>query len=252
MLGQAGFWGRWVLDFLCPPTCLSCGEAVEARGCLCPSCFGALHRLVSPCCLRCGEPLSAYEVPEKGGVCAQCVQTPPVWRHARAAFAYNDIARRLIFPMKYADRPINASFLAALMEEAACALIGKDNPLLIPVPLHYRKLRKRRYNQAALLASHLARRHNICAVLDGLIRRRHTRSLALLTVSERQEELRDMFEVQPSHRALLEGKHVIVVDDILTTGATAEACTRALFDAGCMTVDILVAARSCAGHALLS
>lgn len=243
---------QFVVDFLCPPTCASCGDAIEAGGLVCASCFGRLRCLVAPCCQRCGEPLSQYEVTEKEASCSQCVQNPPVWRYARAAFAYNDAARRLILPMKYEDKPLNASFLAFFMRQAANLLIKSGETILIPVPLYHRKLKKRRYNQAALLVSHLARYYHVQAVLDGLVRRHDTRSLALLSVSERHEELRDMFEVRDCYRSFLEGKHVVLVDDILTTGTTAEACARALLDVGCAAVDILVAARSCTGQAFLS
>ncbi|WP_026294126.1 double zinc ribbon domain-containing protein [Saccharibacter floricola] len=249
-------WGssiwRLVVDFVCPPTCLACGQSIQAGGCLCASCFSALHLIVAPCCQRCGEPLSVYEVTDDGqGVCAACQQDPPLWQQARAAFVYNDMARRLIFPLKYSDRPGHAAFLATFMEEAARELF-QPGVVVIPVPLHIKKLRKRRYNQAGLLAFHLAKKQHANVLFDGLYRRQNTRSLAHLPVSERKEELHNMFGVKPCYHARLKGKHVVLVDDILTTGATAEACSRALLDIGCSKVDIIVAARACAGHTVLT
>lgn len=242
--GWIGSLGRRLLNGLCPPTCFSCGNDIVTGDCLCARCFASLHMIVSPCCSRCGEPLSQYEVSERDGCCVECVQCSPVWRYARAAFVYDDASRRLVFPLKYSDRIIYARFLASFMERAATHYLDQ-NVILVPVPLHKKKLRRRRYNQAALLAFHIAKKNNSACVPDALRRIRHTRSLARLSVLERQEELHNTFDVNPHYRSFLVGKRVVIVDDILTTGATASACARVLNEAGCASVDVVVAARVC-------
>ncbi|MXV44581.1 ComF family protein [Saccharibacter sp. 17.LH.SD] len=238
--------GKRMLDFVCPPTCLSCGADIMAGGVLCSSCFASLRFIAKPFCARCGEPFALPALGFGTGVCARCREVPPLWGRACAALIYDDAARRLIFPLKYADRSSYARRLAQFMVRAGRDILNEPS-YLIPVPLHRQKLRQRRYNQAALLARCIGKESGMPVIIDGLLRQRHTRPLAHLTIAERRDELHDVFQVKELYSDVLRGKKIVLIDDILTTGATAEACTRALLAVGCQSVDVLVMARACAG-----
>ncbi|AFW02037.1 amidophosphoribosyltransferase [Gluconobacter oxydans] len=212
-------------------------------GAFCADCFSSAQRIVSPCCERCGTPLvnEAYGGARK--ICVSCQLKPPAWRKGRAAFVYDDWSRRIILPLKYSDQTENATVLSREMERAGVSLLEQAT-LLVPVPMYRGKLWRRRYNQAALLARGLARHSKVPALLDGLERRRATRPLARLSPKERHSEIADTIIVRAGRGKRIAGQAVLLVDDVLTTGATASVCTDALLKAGALSVDILVAART--------
>jgi ComF family protein len=155
---------------------------------------------------------------------------------------YDDAARALILPFKHADRQENAAILAAHMARAGATLLAGAE-LLIPVPLHKKRLRARGYNQAALLAQALSRRTAIPASLDVLQRIRPTPALGELSAAARAEALDGAIAVRPRRKIALAGRRIVLIDDVLTSGATAGACARALLDAGAAHIDVMVAAR---------
>jgi ComF family protein len=165
-----------------------------------------------------------------------------VFRHARAALRYDTQGRRLILPFKHADRTELASVLAPHMARAGAALL-RDADLLVPVPLHRGRLFRRRYNQAALLAQAVARIADRPAVPDALRRERATASLGEKSATERTAEVAGAFAVRPSRAKQIVGKQVLLIDDVMTSGATANACADVLLAAGATSVDVLVAAR---------
>ena len=175
--------------------------------------------------------------------CTPCRERPPAWGAARAALRYDEQGKRIVLPLKYADRVQNARALAPHMLRAGAALVAAAD-WLVPVPLHRRRLLARRYNQAALLAQAVARLGGRPALLDGLQRVRITAPLGEKSPAERVAELAGAFAVRPSRRTQLADSRVLLVDDILTSGATAEACTRVLLAAGVLRVDVLAAART--------
>ena len=214
---------------------------VDKVGQLCADCFRKIGFVTDPCCRRCGVPFDCDAV-SYSLVCDACRAAPPAWRHARAALVYDDNARRLILPLKYNDRQENARVLGFHMVRAGAALL-KAADLLVPVPLHRRRLLSRRYNQAALLAYDLSRRSGLPVVPDALQRLRHTSRLADLSPSRRATELEGAVAVRQSRQAAVIGGAVLLIDDVLTSGATAGACATALLDAGALSVDVLVASR---------
>lgn len=233
---------RAVLDTLLPPMCLSCDAPVGAPGQFCAACFAATRFITAPCCDGCGRPFGHAGQAGPGGVCADCVASPPPWRRARAALVYDAQSRRVVLPLKYADRTELAAALAPLMARAGAALLAGAE-LLVPVPLHRARLVSRRYNQAALLGLALARRSGVAALPDALLRTRPTAPLEGLNREARARMVDDAFAARPSRLAALVGRRVVLIDDVLTSGATAAACTRALLAAGVASVDVLVAAR---------
>lgn len=230
-------WTRRLLDAALPPHCLTCDNPVQDQGTQCPSCFGQLHFIAQPCCARCGLPL-----PHADAVCASCELNPPIFGTARAPLLYDDGARRLILPLKHGDRTDLALPLAGHMARVGGELLARAD-ILVPVPLHWRRLFKRRYNQAALLARHLAARVGKPLIPDALRRIRPTTPLGGLSAFERRVAVDGVFIVAPGYLLRLQGKRILLVDDVMTSGATANACARALLAAGAAAVDVLAAAR---------
>ena len=175
-------------------------------------------------------------------MCRECQADPPPWGRARAALRYDAQGRRVVLPLKYGDRTELAAALAPLMLRAGGALV-REAEVIVPVPLHRTRLIARRFNQAALIARHLARLAGRPALLDGLVRTRRTAALAELPAIQRQAMLHGAIVVRSQRRDALKGRHVLLIDDVLTSGATARACTFALLEAGAAAVDVLVAAR---------
>lgn len=234
--------GRLALDALVPPLCLACDNPVADPGQFCAACFSRAHLIAPPLCDRCGVPFEAAGQGGALGVCGDCRERPPPWGRARAALAYDDVARRLVLPLKYADRPETARHLAPLLSRAGAALLAQAE-VIVPVPLHRRRLFERRYNQAAVLAKAVAR-PGVPAPLDALVRARATAPLGELGRDERAQEVAGAFAVRPARAVALRGKRVLLVDDVLTSGATAGACARALLEAGVVSVDVLALARA--------
>ena len=238
--------GRWgvglLLDVLLPPQCLTCDAPVGAPGQFCADCFRRTGFVTDPCCACCGRPFGSAMQGGASGLCTDCREHPPAWGTARAALRYDDQARRILLPFKHGDRIETARALAPHMARAGAALLGAAD-WLVPVPLHRRRLLSRRYNQSALLAQHLSRLSGRPAVLDALRRTRATPSLGHKTGTERRAEVADAFAVRPSRRERLADSRVLLIDDVMTSGATADACALALRAAGVARVDVLVAAR---------
>lgn len=228
------------LDLLLPPQCAACDAVVGAPGQLCARCFGQANFIAEPCCATCGAPV---DTAVSGAVCLDCATRPPPWRAARAAFRYDALARRLILPLKYGDRTDLAAALAGPMARAGRKMLdGAD--LLVPVPLHRSRLHARRYNQAALLACAVGRIAGRPVLVDALRRLRATTTLVEKGPAAREAELAGAIAAEPRHLSRIAGAHVVLIDDVLTTGATARGCAAALQGAGAASVDLLVAART--------
>jgi len=232
--------GRWALDALLPPRCMLCGEMVDEPGRLCATCWPSLDFIAEPLCPCCGTP---FAMPMPGGLlCAACLARPPHYRRARAALIYGRGGRDLVLRFKRADRTDLAAGLAGLMRQAGGPLLAETD-LILPVPLHPGRLWRRRYNQSALLAQALGRLAAKPVLLDALVRLRPTPSLGGLNRQERKRALAGAIRVAPRRRSALAGKAVLLVDDVFTTGATSNACIRALQAAGVAAVDVLTLTR---------
>ena len=234
--------GRALLDILLPPHCVTCDAPVQAQGQFCPDCFRQTGFVTEPCCIHCGVPFTHADQGHEDRLCPSCRDDPPPWGRARGALRYDAQSRRVILPLKHADRPEHAAALAPLMARAGAALL-RDADLLVPVPLHRARLVARSYNQAALLAQALTRRGGPPCLPDALHRTRATVPLGELSAKRRTSEVAGAFAVRPSRRAAITGRHILLIDDVLTSGATCRACTNALLTAGAAAVDVLVAAR---------
>ena len=229
-----------VLGLLLPRRCLACGATVESDGALCVECWPQIRFLGPPCCACCGLPFDYDQ--GAGAVCAGCAARPPVFDRARAVFAYDAASRGPILAFKHADRIDAAPAFVRMMIQAAGDLLA-DDPLIVPVPLHRSRLLMRRYNQAAVLAGALARQTGLACVPDLLVRRRRTPSQGGLGAAARRRNVQGAFTVREGRDSGLRGRRVLLVDDVMTTGATVEACARPLLRAGALAVDVLTLAR---------
>ena len=233
-----------LLDAVLPPLCLGCGEIVGVPGGLCAACWQGFEFVSAPHCACCGVPFAEDLGPET--LCAACLARRPHYRRARAALIYDDKSRRLILPFKHGDRTDIARACGGWMARAGMDLLSAAD-LVAPVPLHWRRLLTRRYNQAALLARIVVREaqagDRLRLVPDLLRRHRWTGSQTGLRAKERRHNVRQAFGVHPRWRSAVAGRNILLIDDVLTTGATVEACSRILERAGARQVDVLTLAR---------
>ncbi|HEX9808944.1 MAG TPA: ComF family protein [Alphaproteobacteria bacterium] len=239
--------GRVALDLLLPPQCLACGAFVADEGALCADCWERISFLTRPFCGRCGYPFELGESTAADGgtgepLCGACIRTPPPYERARAVFRYDDASRGLVIGFKHADRTRGAGAFAAWMARAGAELLAEAD-VVVPVPLHRWRLFARRYNQAALLALALSRASGRPAAVDALGRVRATPSQGRLGRRRRRLNVRGAFAVPGRRAPAIAGRRVLLVDDVLTTGATAESASRALLRAGAAAVDVLTLAR---------
>ena len=238
-LALGGLAGRF-LDGLLPPRCLGCGVETPSAASLCRDCWSKLDFISSPCCAQCGLPFELEAPP--GSLCGACLRTPPAYARARSALRYDEGSRRLILRFKHADRTESARLFAGWMTAAGYELLAEAD-IVAPVPLHWRRLLLRRYNQSALLSQRLAHAAGKQAVPDLLLRKRPTASQGRKTRRQRERNVAGAFAVSPRWRTALAGRRVLLVDDVMTTGATVEACARCLLRAGAGAVDVLLLSR---------
>nr|WP_211845885.1 ComF family protein [Neoroseomonas eburnea] len=235
-----------VLDTLLPPRCLACEGEVQAQGALCAACFAGLTPITAPCCDRCGVPFAhagqAEATGSAAGLCPRCRRGLPAFLSARAAFRYDAGAKRLILPFKHADRTDLAMPLARQMARIGAPLLARAE-VIAPVPAHWRRVLQRRYDQAALLARALGALSAKPVLPDLLRRARQTPPLADKGAAERAATVAGAFVVSSRWRAAIAGRRVLLVDDVMTSGATAEACSLVLLGAGASAVEVLAAAR---------
>lgn len=232
--------GGAVLDQLYPPTCLHCEAPVAVPDALCAACFAKLRPITAPLCPRLGLPFEVFLGPE--ALSAEAIADPPPFDRARSAVLYTEVARKLVSRLKYGDRPVLARFCARLMA-AAGGEFWADAPVLLPVPLHPWWQFTRRYNQSTELARLLGRMTGLACDPELVRRKRATQRQVGLSASARQRNVAGAFEARPDIAMRLKGRGVVIVDDVITTGATVKAVTRALQRAGVERVDVLSFAR---------
>ena len=223
-----------------PPTCIACGGATGEPHGLCAACWRGLRFIERPYCERLGTPFSVdLGMPL---VSPAAIADPPVFDRARAVAHYDDTARRVVHRLKYSDRLDLARALGAMMARSGAELAA-DAAVIVPVPLHRTRLWLRRFNQSMELARIVARVHDRPCEPGLLLRVKSTRSQVGLTKTQRGENLQGAFRVPADARPRLKGRRVLLVDDVLTTGATANAAARALLRGGAVAVDVLAFAR---------
>jgi ComF family protein len=222
-----------------PQLCAACREPVAGEG-LCAACWSKLSFIAPPYCERLGIPFPFD--PGPGVLSMEAIADPPAYDRARAAVRFDETARTLVHALKYADRLDLAPIMGRWMANAGRDLT-READVLVPVPLHWRRQWARRFNQSALLAEVVGKASGLRVSHGALRRVKATAQQVGLARAERARNVQGAFAVRPDARIEVAGRRLVLVDDVLTTGATLEACTRALMRAGAAGVDVLVFAR---------
>jgi ComF family protein len=234
---RAGF--TFAVGIALPQLCAACREPVEGEG-LCAACWSKLSFIAQPCCPRLGIPFPSD--PGPGVLSMEAIADPPAYERARAAVRFDEISRTLVHALKYGDRLDLAPTMGRWMANAGRELLAEADAL-VPVPLHWRRQWGRRFNQSALLAEVISKRSGVRVVHTALKRVKATAQQVGLARSERAANVQGAFKVRAQGDGAVKARRLVLVDDVLTTGATLEACTRALLRAGAAQVDVLVFAR---------
>jgi ComF family protein len=241
VFGALSAFGRATLDFIYPPTCLACRAATAEAGALCPRCWRDMRFIERPFCERLGSPFAHDLGP--GLISPQAIADPPVYGRARAAARFEDgPARRLVHRLKYSDRMELAKPLGRWMARAGADILGEAD-VLTPIPLHPLRLVARRFNQAAALATAVGQYAAKPCDPSLLARVRATRAQVGLSRIQRAENVQGAFRVPRGAEPRVKDRRVVLIDDVLTSSATANAAARALLRSGAAAVDVLVFAR---------
>lgn len=223
-----------------PPQCISCNALVASDFGLCPACWRDTPFISGLVCCKCGSPVAGEEGQDV--LCDDCLAVERPWSAGRSALLYRDNARRIVLALKHGDRMELARPAALWLKQAAAPLLRPDT-VVVPVPLHWWRLIRRKYNQAALLSSALAREARLEHCPDLLLRRRNTGSQEGRSREDRFANLRGAFAVHPRRRARIAGRPALIVDDVMTSGATFSAAATVCLAAGASHVDVLALAR---------
>ena len=235
---------KLALDVALPTLCVACREPVDGDG-VCAGCWAKLSFMAPPFCPRLGIPF-VYD-PGSDLLSMEAIANPPAYARARAAVRYDDVARTLVHALKYQDRTDLAPAMGRWMARAGHELLdGAD--VLVPVPLHWRRAWSRRYNQSGALARVIERQTGVRMAPEALRRIRPTEQQIGLSRTQRASNVQGAFKVATDRQSLIAGRRVVLVDDVLTSGATVDACARALLRAKAASVDVLVFARVVDAH----
>ncbi len=231
------------VDLLIPLRCVKCGAIVESTDGLCTSCWPLIPFITKPYCACCGFPFD-FDI-EEGALCGVCSHMTPHYKTARSVFSYTSESKDLILKFKHADTinssPLFAKWMTQFLDEM------KD-PLCIPVPLHWTRLFMRTYNQAALLAQEIARLNHWSYAPSLLIRKHRTPSQGHLSKKDRQKNVDRAFKISLTKKNQLQKKTILLVDDVFTTGATLNACSKVLLQAGAKEVHAITLGRAIKPH----
>lgn len=231
---------RDVVDLVLPPRCFISGDIVDSQGMVSPQVWRGLNFITDPFCQVCGYPFS-FDVGDQAR-CTKCLDKPPYFTMARAALRYDDVSREMILKFKHADKTHAVpTFMPWLLRAGAEMITQAD--MVMPVPLHRLRFIRRRYNQAALIAQALACQCDKAFEPQLLLRNRATPSQGTLGYKARKKNVRGAFAINKQGKNLLKDKNILLVDDVFTTGATADECAKTLKKAGAAKVNVLSLAR---------
>lgn len=234
-----------IINFILPPRCYFCGKVLHEDKGLCDECISKIEFLNKAICYKCGEPLFDYDKPDsKKLLCGNCLNSKSkmIFRMIRSAYLYDDFSKKLILDFKFHDKTDLASFLAKMLYVAGKDIFAEGVDLIVPVPLHYTRLIKRRYNQSALLAKELGKLTGIEVDYKSLIKGKITKPQIDCDGNERLKNVKDAFYVK--NIANIKDKRILLIDDVLTTGSTLKECAKALKSAKPKSIDALTIARS--------
>jgi len=226
--------GIWIVNFLYPPICPICGAPVEEAHCLCPECYKHLNFITEPCCRICGRPFEYKGLSDL--ICGSCMKKAPAFSMARSVLEYDDFSKQLILAYKHGDRTNLTPLLVKFLLQAE-NVIFQNVDMIIPVPLHWTRFWKRRYNQSSLLGKALGKKLGIPCYSNILKRVRMTESQGKKTRQAREKNIKNAFRV--ARPDAIKGKKILLIDDVMTTGATITECTKILRKAGAKEVKVI-------------
>ena len=231
-----------IVDFVLPNRCLSCGKIINTNGALCQECFSKITFISEPYCSICGIPL-AKTISDGEHCCITCLETKKrgYIRRSRSCVIYDEFSKKIILDFKFFDHIENKKLLVNWLNIAGKDIFENDIDLIIPVPLHFTRMLKRKYNQSAILANELAKLHGIDVNHKCLKKQKSTLPQVKCSGKERKQNVKGSFCVIDVN--IVKGKHIVLIDDVYTTGATLLECAKVLKKAGAKSVDALTVAR---------
>lgn len=230
-----------LLDLLLPSRCACCGKTVMSESTLCADCFDKINFISMPYCKSCGMPFEAEIDAKLQKICAQCAQTRHITRLQRSAMIYDDFSKKMILDFKFYAKTQNAKILAKWLYAAGKDIFDEGVDLIMPVPLSYRRLLRRGYNQSAILARLLSKQTGIKADLLSLKKIKHTKPQSMLSGKARMKNVKQVFKLKTD--GAVKDKRIVLIDDVMTTGATLAECAKVLLESGAKSVDTLTVAR---------
>ena len=231
-----------VFTFIYPNRCLSCAEETEAGSTLCALCWSDAHFISGAICQSCGTPLLG-DTGEDASSCETCHRNPPLWDQGRAVALYQGPVRKMVMALKHGDRHDIAPHMARWMLNAGRDDLFHPNTLIVPVPLHWSRMIRRRFNQTVLIGDSLSEQSGAAFIPDLLQRHKPTTMQKDMTRADRFENQRSAIRIHPKWQDTAKDAHILLIDDVMTTGATLSACAAAVLDAGAASVNTLVFAR---------
>ena len=233
---------KGILNFLLPPRCIGCGKIINDENGLCPDCFNKLTFISAPYCKYCGLPFENIEGPDKNMACPNCLkQKKRIFRYSRSAIKYESFSKKMILAFKFMDKTENAKIFAKWLKIAGDDIFKSGADVLVPVPLHYKRLVQRRYNQSAILAKELSTLISVPIDIKSLIKHKATKPQVSFTSAGRRKNIKGAFSVKYPDN--IKNKRVVLIDDVYTTGSTLTECAKVLLKAGAKSVDTLTIAR---------
>lgn len=234
-------WLKTFVNIILPPRCLLCGKVIHSDNSLCSECFSNISFITKPYCAHCGLPLVGCTTDAL--FCPDCLAEKSKFRLCRSAVKYDNYSKKLILDFKFSDHLENKKLLSQWLFLAGEDIFKQGIDLIIPVPLHYARLFKRKYNQSAVLADGLSALCKLSVDYTSLRKIKHTTPQIQCSGKQRTQNVKNAFQVVSSHN--IKGKRILLIDDVFTTGSTLNECAKALLTSGAKSVDALTIARVC-------
>lgn len=238
---------KWGLDLILPPRCPVNGDIVSHVGAISPRAWRELTFIAPPYCTCCGVPfavdITVDQAEPSDFLCAVCLASPRPFDQAKSLLVYNDGSRKMVLAFKHGDALHLHTTLAPLLAKTGQEFLTPD-AIIIPVPLHWMRMVKRRYNQAAILGIEIAKLSGVACWPAAIIRTRHTPPQGHKSAKDRHQNVSGAFDINPSYTGKLSGRDIVLIDDVFTTGATLEECSKVLKAAGAQSVNVLTVARA--------